>query len=412
MVQVSIREGPLETVSSLQTQKGPSYSQTPGAGKNRLEFRFPRDLMITALTDVLAAQSASDSAWAEVRLCEGDLIILSSLAKNFFIQSRFHSPHDQQGSFKIPGKSLLEYMKQLPPVEIQMVAEAEKVTVRSGRSFARFQLVFDSLSTEFEIPQIGAQISIEAQALKEWAASFSDFISVEDMRFFSNGALVWMENVQGVDSLFAVASDSVRLAKTRCFSGIQVLDADQSSVLVPKAGMDEVLRYASSQPPNKRLNVRWQQSTLFFALETAEYKMFIKGIAGKYPNYLAAVPKNATFIKSVKRAELLESAKRVLFFCDKSKHISMKFDGDLVAIDSYGPFGGQRSGQEFVGVLNPTDQLFQVDYNGQNLVNVLSKLNGEVVTFEWENADRPVKIVGEPTAGRDSFYLLVPIRNL
>jgi DNA polymerase-3 subunit beta len=384
-----------------------AHSEDTGQSADVIEAVFDRDEFAQALVSVSAALSDHEMGWIQLHFLGDHRVQMSVVSHNLSIKYDFEGFYEGRGLIKVNGKQLNDYVKQLPSEKLKLTAQLpQQLTLRCGRSSARMQLVQDPALADFSLPPVGTQILAKGDCLERWVNTYKDFVSVDDTRFYANGALVWAEKESG-SALNAVASDALRLAKARMTDGLQIEQLDSSAVLVPKRALEE-LRRVCGQNPGQEFQLRWQQDSQYFSIVTDNYMMISKCIAGKYPPYSSAIPKEINFRVSVETRSLLESVRRVLLFADKNRIIRLNFDGPVLDVQSFTP--GQKEGEDIIELKEPVQEPFLVNYNGSLLTGILGALSGSELTFSWENVNRPVQITGEGEKGVDVFYLLVPTR--
>ena len=372
-----------------------------------LQAEISRDILAEALTAVSAAQTDGDVGWIQLEFKGNGLVQMSAVSHNLSIKTIFNAEYDGIGAIKVSGKQLFEYVKQLPPEKIKFKVESsQKMSLRCGRSSAKIQLIQDQTLSDIQVPASGTCIVVKGEILERWVNSFRDFVSVDDTRFYANGALIWADGSDGV-VIHAVASDAMRLAKTAMRDDFIAQQIDASAVLVPKKALDEVRRLCSLNP-SAEYTLKWNQETAFFAVETANYTMISNCIAGKYPPYTSAIPNQINTEIEVDLKSLAESVRRVLLFADKNRIIKLQFDGPTLDVQSFTP--GLKEGEEIITLEVPAEQALDVNYNGTLLTGILNALSGSKIKFSWENTNRPVKITGASEKGLEVFYLLVPTR--
>lgn len=372
-----------------------------------IEAVFDRDKLANALLAVTAAQTDNEVGWVQLDFTGQGQVVMSAVSHNLSIKYEFEAEYKGHGVLKVSGKQLSDYVKQLPPEKIKLTAVLpQKLMLKCGRSSAKLQLVQDQTQTEILVPTVGTCVVVKGEVLERWVNTFRDFVSVDDTRFYANGALIWADASQGL-SLHAVASDALRLAKAQLLDGLRAENVDSSAVLVPKKALDE-MRRVCAQEPGRDYRLRWHQDSLFFAIEAEHYTMVSKCIAGKYPPYTSAIPQTINFEVSVDLKSLSESVRRVLLFADKNRIIKLNFDGPVLDVQSFTP--GLKEGEEIIELSKPALKPFEVNYNGTLLTGILNVLSGSEVKYSWENVNRPVKITGQAERGIDVFYLLVPTR--
>jgi DNA polymerase-3 subunit beta len=374
-----------------------------------ISAEFDRDKLASALLSVSAAQIDPDIGWVQLSFSGGKRVVISSISHNLAIKCEIETPYTGQGVIKVSGKQFSDYVKQLPSTKVYLKAELpSRIQLRCGRSSAKIQLVHDQSQSKIDIPQAGTLVKIKGNLIERWVSSFKDFVSVDDNRFYANGALIWAEkNSENSSILHAVASDALRLAKSSLNEGIQIENLDSSQVLIPRKALEELKRVATLEP-EKEFSLKWHEKELFFSVEADEYTMFAKCIAGQYPPYEAAIPQKINTEIQLDLKSIQDSVKRSLLFADKNKVMKLHFENSLLTMASSTP--GQKEGEEVIEMSASIASPFEVNYNGSLIMGILGVLSGLRVQFAWENMNRPVKITGESQRGLEVFYLLVPAR--
>ena len=375
-----------------------------------LLFEIERDAFLYALSAVNAASGDSDMGWIEMSFQTPGQVVFSSMGFTLSVKYTIKLDFEGSGSIKVSGKQLSEYVKQLPSSKIKVKMETpSEMVLRCGRSSARIQLIHDESTVAHEMPTCskGSKIFIKGKELDAWISAFKDFVCVDDTRFYANGALIWLENGFHENKLFAVASDSLRLAKAELKSDFTVEKNEGGNVLVPKKCLEEVRRFAQGHPETV-FELKWDEEDLVFGIESESLLLYSKCVSGKYPDYEAAIPKNPQCSVVMDPKAFLESVRRVNLFSDKNKVIKLSIKESLVTLTSFIP--GQKSGEEVLEILEPIGSEIVANYNGSLLMAILSALSGQKVTISWESVNRPMKIIGDDNKLVEVFYLLVPAR--
>jgi len=369
-----------------------------------LEATFSRDELVQALSAVQVALGDGDLGWIQLEFAEDQTVIISAQNPTLAVRYALKASHSQKGVLKVSGRQLLEYTKQIPQNTLSFHAELPyRVLLSSGHSSAKLHLIQGHTSTHVQAAPSDSEVRIKGTTLAPWATSFKDLLQVDDTRFYANGALIWVED----NCLCAVASDAVRLAHVKLNDGIQVQSAQGGRILVPRKTWEEIIRM-SGQHPEDEFCLKWSEGTLSFSIESPQYLLHSKTIAGLYPPYENAIPHKLTTKIQLSVATLAESIKRALIFADKSKVLQLAFDQNTLRLSCFTP--GQKEGEEVIALDAAVESPFDVNYNGAHLASILSVLPAGQVELHWESINRPVKITGAVRPGLEAFYLLVPTK--
>jgi len=387
-----------------------SYERIRGEAMSaEISVEFDKDTLSEALTAVSAAQVDSDIGVVQLVFPGNNKVIFSSISSSIAVQYEIEARYENPFMLKVPGRQFLDYTKQLPQQKVHIKVEMpHRMHLRCGGSSARIQLIQDSTVNSVHASSSNSILVSNGKSLEKWLGTFKDFISVDDSRFYANGALLWAERHEHGDRICAVSSDALRLASSMLYEQISIQSTSGGRVLISKKAIEE-FRRVCAQFPEEEFTVKWSELELSFSVECKNYLMFVKSIAGIYPPYESAFPEKIHSEITMDLKHIQECVKRSLIFADnKTKDIRLCFEGLLLKLETKNE--GQREGQEVVEVSGSNDHHFEVNYNGSLLSSVFNAISGSVVTFAWENTVRPVKITGEKIKGLDTFYLLVPNR--
>ncbi len=374
-----------------------------------ISAEFVREKLASALLSVSAAQTDPDIGWVQLAFLDGTVVIVSSLSHNLAIKCELEAVYKGRGVIKVSGKQFLDYVKQLSFDKVYLHAELPfRIHLKCGRSSAKIQLVQDQSQSKIDLPYAGTLVRVKGAQMERWVSSFKDFVSMDDNRFYANGALIWAEkNAENHHMIYAVASDALRLAKSSLSEEVFIENLDSSRVLVPRKALEELKR-ASTVYSDKEFCLKWNETELYFSAEAEDYTLFAKCISGQYPPYEAAIPQSVQMQVKIDLKSVQDSVKRSLLFADKNRVMKLTFENAILTLASSTP--GQKEGEEIIEMDTFIDPSFEVNYNGSLIMGILSVLFGPKICFSWENVTRPVKITGEEQRGLDVFYLLVPAR--
>ena len=374
--------------------------------EENFEARFEQSDLLKALVNVCAAQGENELNWIHMDFPGEGRAVLTAMNRFMSIQSQITANYSGEGAIFVSGKQLLDYVKQLPSNEVVISADIPtRMTVRCGRSHARMQLIQESRVPELNFQPESNTIKVKGAVLERWINSFREFVMVDETRFYANGALIGLND--GEKGLFAVATDSLRLAYSELDEDLEIINSVGGNVIVPRRTWEEVKR-AANQEPDTIFEVSWKEGTQFFGISSPSYKLVCSCIAGKYPAWTAVVPKAENVTIPLPRKEVLDSLKRVLLFSDKHKVVRFQFNDKILKIQCFTP--GLKEGEETIELDNPVPKSFEVNFSGGLMQGVLTNVLGDTVNFAWEDTAKQVKITGEDERGLNSFYLLVPTR--
>lgn len=141
----------------------------------------------------------------------------------------------------------------------------------------------------------------------------------------------------------------------------------------------------------------------------ADMRIFVasKMLTGQFPNWEAAYPKDERTEITAKVPELLASLERCILLSDeRSCAVDLTF-ADQITLDAASTMNGEaRETVECQGA--PPNEL-HIRLNGEYLLNLLKKLDGEIRIALPAKSDRPLLLKATPHEDETVDYLIMPM---
>ena len=297
------------------------------------------------------------------------------------------------------------------------------LTIESGRlKIEGKSLPFD----DFPIDEPGDYVFAATVADKFIAtlARVSAAASTEGIRYYLNG--VYMHHVADWTYRLA-ATDGHRLY----FADVQLPDAegiaksernDKGFIIPSKAVKLAIKHFARARNPvrltvgqvrksNKRSprlddSLNGTRITLSSDSDRMSCRLFAKLIDGTFPDYSRVIPVGNDKPLTVKRVDLRQAVQAVAGFgAEKTRAVKLQLVAGGVTVSLHSPENG-KAAMTIDGNHAATD--FKIDFNGEYLLDILDRLTGEDVLFEFADAASPT-LIHNP-ADADFRVVLMPKR--
>ena len=332
-----------------------------------------------------------------------DRINLTATDLELGIRSSCPAKVKKQGASTIPAKRLLDYVRLLPDVDLDVkLQENQWASLVCGRSRTRIAgMSRESFPELPQMPDVLAQIPVALLASMIAKTIFA--ISMEESRFTLNGSLLLLKNT----GLTMVATDSHRLAMVENpveLSGVTT----PFRALLPRKAMGEILKLAQEANADAAIQFSGDENHLFFQL--GDRMLLSRKLTGNFPDFERVLPKDHPHVVSLDREELRKSIERVSQFSDeRSRAIRIRMhEGELQIHSSLSETG---ESEETLPV-DYDDSAVEIGFNATYLLDFLRATDESHVAFHFKDAHSAGELrpAGE-TAGNYKYrYVVMPMR--
>jgi len=302
----------------------------------------------------------------------------------------------QNGEITVPGRKFLDICRALPEgAAISLVVEADKVTVKAGRS--RFTLSTLPASDFPTVDEINAQQTLRlAQADFRRLLDKTHFsMAQQDVRYYLNGMLLEVDG----KNLRAVATDGHRLALCEIELPSKAKSAQQ--VIVPRKGVLELQRILGSEG-----DVDLAIGTNHIRAQIGEVRFTSKLIDGRFPEYSRVIPAQPTRQVRADRDLLRSSLQRTAILAnEKYRGIRLALKTNTLTIQAHNP--EQEEAEEELEVTYGGEDL-EVGFNVNYLLDALAAVDGDQVVIGLTDANSSC-LVHAPESTH-SRYVVMPMR--
>jgi DNA polymerase-3 subunit beta len=308
---------------------------------------------------------------------------------------------DQDGSFAISSKTLLDALRELTeqPLSIEINENSLEVTIlyQNGRYkfVAQNGDEFPRLKGLKENP---GNLEIPASSLLR-GINTTLFASADDeLRPVMNGVVL---DITTEDVTF-VASDAHKLVRLKNSS----IKGEQKSMLILPKKPANLLRAILPKETGNVL-VSFDDNNVLFIL--SNYQMFCRLVEGRFPNYNAVIPQNNPYRIIVDRISFLNTLKRVAIFANQSTSlvkISINQNNmDLTSQD----IDFSTSAEESITCQYEGEPI-NIGFKAQFIIDIVNNLETQEITLELADPSRAGLFLPiENNENEDLLMLLMPM---
>ena len=325
--------------------------------------------------------------------------VVAITATDFDTRVRIEVPAvvEKKGSATVPARMFLDLIKELPEDDDVIFETMDSGAVVRSRG-VRCDLQTLPVRDFPNWPEVNATATfdIEQRALKSLIAKVLFAVPVRDPRKVLLGALLEFRE----EGLSAVATDG----KIMAFARVAVqseLAPTEGSIIVPHKMLQELV---SNLGDEDSVRVEFDDHQISFRFRSITYLTNL--VDGKYPNYMAVVPKEFSRGFRFQRSAMAGAVRRCAILTDlKNLAVSMHFTGDRCVVESENYDRGKIQ-EEISAVVDGDD--FRIGFNHKFVGEVLRSLDSEEVLLQGNQPGTPA--VFRAAEASENFYLVMPIK--
>jgi DNA polymerase-3 subunit beta len=312
------------------------------------------------------------------------------------LRTHFGATIEKAGAITVNGKKIFEIVKSLPDGQVVRVEKKDDVLeITAGESEFRILCLPKEDYPQVPEPKFEKKVSLPLRDVKDMIERVYYAIT-QEQRYYLNGALLSLKDRH----MELVSTDGHRLSYTaKTEDGIKV--EKEMSVIVAKKTLNELRKF-----DDETVEFDLDDNNLFFKVGTRT--LISRIIESKFPNYQAVIPKGNPNILSISREELGNAIRRVsLLSAERSKGIKFSIEKNQLKLFSSNPEIGEARDKlavEYKG------QGLEIGFNAQYLLDFLTVVASEKVTFEIKDENSAVLLKPEGEEGLTNIYVLMPMK--
>lgn len=335
-----------------------------------------------------------------VRTRDKDLELLGTdleIAIRFRIEDRGEGDFiriEEAGAMVVPAARLISILREVKDPEVEFTWSQNVLSVDCDASSSHFKVMGYPEEDFTEIPDFPerATVALPSALFRRMVGHTAFATAKEKMRYALNGVLFVMEG----NRLQMVGTDGRRLA----YATGEAENPDQASLqaIVPTKGMTQIARILEGE---ETLEIAVRENQI--AARTSHAVVVSRLVEGTFPDFKEVIPDHCENQVRMRREPLIAAVRKAaLLTVKESQSIRCRFaDGNLGLTSRAAEVGEAHVDLAIEYGGEPVEIAFNPTY----LLDGLSVMEGEAVTFEFRNPSSPAKV----TDGTDFTYVVMPI---
>jgi len=267
---------------------------------------------------------------------------------------------DQEGSFTVNGKKILDIIRILKDDEIIFELMNGSLSVKQKHS--KFKLPIFEADEYPSFPTIDekSKISIDSYHLIRDLKKISPAIDTNNPKFELNGALINFKS----NEIDIVGTDTRRLA----IATIEGNTDQELSLILPKKAIIEIQKLFLDQ-----IEIFYDNTTLI--IESDNYLFFTRLINGKFPDYQRIIPSTVKHNFLLPKKQMMDAIRMITTI---SQEIKISFLNDLVIFNSLSSDSVEAKTE--IEVDTGLENKLEISLNSKYMLDFLSQADND--TFE------------------------------
>ncbi len=313
------------------------------------------------------------------------------------LRTHFQADVEEPGSLTISGKKLFEIVRALAGGQTVHFKESENLTMDITSGASQFKILCLSKDDYPQVPEPKFEKNIVLPlGIMRTMIDRVYFAITQEQRYYLNGALMILSDKK----MELISTDGHRLAYTSAVLDGLNLDKEIRGI-VSKKTLGELRKLEDG-----KLEFDLDENNLFFKVNNRT--LISRVIEGKFPNYEAVIPKDNPLLISISREEITDAIRRVsLLSTERSRGIKFGIQKNQITLFSSNPEIGEARDKvdvEYDG------QEFEIGFNSQYLLDFLTSVKAERITFEMKDENSAILMKPEAEEDIKDIYVIMPMK--
>ena len=328
---------------------------------------------------------------------EDSRIKLSATDLEVSIIEHLQADVETEGSVAIPGRRLLETLRQLPDIPVTFDID-ERAQVKFRTDKGTYKLAGEQAEDFPDMPALaeGTRIRTDAKGIKDAIRKTSFAVSSDDLRPAMMGVF------------FDIGEEESRIAATDGHRLVRLVRKDISasspiSFIVP----EKALTLAAKAMDAAECEMVVTKDHVSF--QSGNTRIITRLINEQYPKYESVIPRENDKTLKISREQLLSTVRRVSVFSSSSTRqirIELKPDEIIVSAEDLDMSSEARESisSEYA------DEPMEIGFNARYLMDVLNNIDDPEVIFEFSTPNRAgIVRPSEQDEDEDMLMLVMPV---
>jgi DNA polymerase-3 subunit beta len=301
---------------------------------------------------------------------------------------------DQAGALVVPAARLTAILREVKDEQVEFTWDKNVLSVDCDDSASHFKIMGLPEEEFPEIPDFPepASVTLPGEVFRRMVARTGFATAKEKMRYALNGVLFLLKGTK----LQMVGTDGRRLAHAA--EEVENPDGADLRAIVPTKGMTQIAKVLEA---GENVEIALRENQL--SARTSKAVVTSRLVEGTYPNFEEVIPVNCERRARLRRESFMAAIRKAaLLTVKESQSIRCRFDEDRLTLTSRAAEVGEAQvelGIEYQG------EATEIAFNPVYILDGLSAMEGEAVSFEFRNPSSPAKV----TDGDSYTYVVMPI---
>jgi DNA polymerase III subunit beta len=328
---------------------------------------------------------------------EKDSLTLTATDLEIGIRTSIPADVVKPGATTVPAKLLAGVVGELNEDRATMALKDDRLRISAGRSSTTLAT---APATEFPPgpqPADGEAITLPREELLRAIGRVRPAVSTDEARAVLTGVFMRLDG----ERLTLVTTDGHRLVESR----LEGVTSPEETAIVPVKALAELRRAFKDETGAVELRFAPARNQVFFRCGAAEVTSRL--IEGQYPNYDAAIPKQASSVVRAARAELVRAVRMVGVVSESvsARAVSLVIDSSSIRLTSQAPEVGEAETEVEAGLEGVE---MQIALNSRFLLDALAAIDADRVEMRLGGPTTPAVISG--VDAESCTCVVMPIR--
>lgn len=329
----------------------------------------------------------------------GNKLTISATDLETAITTSIEVNADKEGTVAIPGKILLDTVKELPEQPITFLVDEETYGVEITSTYGKYKLAGENGQDFPRIPEPDSveEVKVAGPHLIRAVTKTVFATSNDELRPAMTGVYFEID----ANKIVVVATDAHKLVK---FTSSDIESNSSSSFIVPRKALNLI---KGLLPSDDMVNLAYNKSNAFFSFNNIN--LVCRLIDARYPDYNAVIPVDNQNKLTVPRKDLLNSLKRIAIYANKTTNqvVLSISDGSLTITSQDLDFSNEATEQQ---PCTYAGEPITIGFNAKFLIEMLNVLESDDVIIELANPNRAgILLPSEQEEGSELLMLVMPV---
>ncbi len=304
---------------------------------------------------------------------------------------------EDKGAIAIPAKLLLDTLRGLPEQPVTLNIDRDTFGTEIVSENGRYRLSGENPIDFPKTPAVtrGQTVEISSSALGVAISNTIFATSTDDLRPAMGGVFLQL----GKENTTFVATDGHRLVRYR---RTDITTDTDTSMIIQRKALN--LLKASLPAEDTSIRAEFSASNAFFSF--GNIQMICRLVDERFPDFENAIPTNNPNTLTISRSEILNSLRRISIYSNRTTYqVRLKMTLNNVVISAEDLEYANEANEQLTCEYNGDD--LEIGFNAKFLIEMLSNLSCNTVTFELSQPNRAGLIIPVEQSSNEDFLMLV-----